>query len=417
MISITPEEILLLSKYVFDISGIKLDPQKGYLLESRFQPLISEFHCNSFRELYEKARSDRTGAVMNRMIDAITTNETYFFRDSKPFDLLSNKIIPDLIDRRRKEGGNRRIPIKIWSAACSTGQEIYSIGITLFELLKNLDAYNISILGTDISDDVVTKASYGMYNRFEVERGLPPHFLNKYFTKAANGWRIKDMIRSLARFEKRDLTKPFNDLGRFDIIFCRNVAIYFDHREKINLFKKIAQLLTPGGSLIVGASESLSGIADDFVARHYLKSMYYQLAREPEFVPSSRPERIPERKRTATPAKQPESTYRRVQRSASTDIGISKPKTPTPPASARPSPIETPPPVPPAPKPPVVQTSIAAETKKKMTSGSLLGSIRSSGSVKPSLLSSIQSKARDSRKTLLDEIKEESKTENTKNDR
>jgi len=277
MIDITPQEIDLFSRYIYDISGIQIDANKGYLLESRFQSLLASCGCQSYTELYHRARADQSASLMNQIIDAITTNETYFFRDNRPFELLANKIIPDLIDLRRRETGSARLSLRIWSAACSTGQEIYSIGITLIELLKNLNQYNISILGTDISDQVIAKASYGEYNTFEIERGLPKPYLTKYFNKSPKGWRIKDEVRTLARFEKRDLTKPFSELGKFDVIFCRNVAIYFSQANKIQLFKKLAHSLAPGGSLIVGASETLSGIATDFEAKHYLKSLFYQL--------------------------------------------------------------------------------------------------------------------------------------------
>lgn len=396
MVSITSEEIALLSKYVNEITGIKLDPEKGYLLESRFQPLINEYKCSNYRDLYQKAKNDQSGSVMNQMIDAITTNETYFFRDSKPFDLLSNKIIPDLIDRRRQEAGSQQISLKIWSAACSTGQEIYSIGITLSEMLKNIDQYHISILGTDISDDVIAKASYGQYNRFEVERGLPPHFLNKYFTKTANGWRIKDKIRTMARFEKIDLTKQFLNLGRFDIIFCRNVAIYFDNRDKVTLFNKIGQSLLPGGSLIVGASESLSGVTDEFVARHYLKSMYYQLRKDSP---------VPVKPRKTTPAAKPaiplsprtDRKSRPETKPAPTVRQPVKPSRPAPsrsnpPVASQPAPTPVPPPITKK-QTPVQGSSLLAGLEKTRGNKSLLSRIKNNQSVK--------------KKSLLDDIRED----------
>jgi chemotaxis methyl-accepting protein methylase len=277
MIRITPEEIDLLSRYVYDISGIQVDAGKAYLLESRFHPLLVANGCQSYAELYHRSRADTSGVLMNEIIDAITTNETYFFRDNRPYELMTHKIVPDLIDRRRREYGSGRMPLKIWSAACSTGQEIYSIAITLLEMLRDSSGFNINILGTDISDSAVARASYGEYNQFEIERGLPRSYLQKYFYQTARGWRIRDEVRTMARFEKRDLIKPFTELGKFDLIFCRNVAIYFSPVNKVQLFKRIAHALAPGGALIVGASESLSGIAPDFEPRHYLKGLYYQL--------------------------------------------------------------------------------------------------------------------------------------------
>ncbi|MBF0469956.1 MAG: protein-glutamate O-methyltransferase CheR [Gammaproteobacteria bacterium] len=278
MAAITEQEIALLSKYIFSISGIHLEPGKGYLLETRLRPLLREYQCDSFQELHRKAVShDSSGSLSNAILEAMTTNETFFFRDTIPFDLLRNKIVPELIDSRRGSGGEK-VSLRIWSAACSTGQEAYSIAITLREMLSPIDRYDIHILGTDISDQVIAQASYGKYNKFEVERGLSPQLRQKYFTSSGSEWRIKDEIRTMVQFKKMNLMQPFNGLGgKFEIIFCRNVAIYFNHGDKIKLFNKIANTLHPQGSLIVGGSETLSSIAPDFEVQRYLKGVYYQL--------------------------------------------------------------------------------------------------------------------------------------------
>ncbi|MBU2643271.1 protein-glutamate O-methyltransferase CheR [bacterium] len=428
MISITPEEVSLLSKYVVDITGIKLDPQKGYLLESRFQPLINDYQCSSFKELYQKSLADRTGSLMNQMIDAITTNETYFFRDSKPFELMSHKIIPDLIDRRRKESGSDRFDLRIWSAACSTGQEIYSIGIALHEMLPDIERFKVTILGTDISDGVIAKASYGSYNRFEVERGLSDYYREKYFTKTANGWRIKDIIRTMVRFEKRDLNKPFTELGKFDLVFCRNVAIYFDIPDKIRLFQKISRSLRSGGVLIVGASESLSGIADDFIARHYLKSLYYQLKKESDTVPVSTAETMHKAVTVSDPQTQPTRTIRppsvnhgtvspanptisveAVQRKpVEKQIAASK-KSPSI-RSIRSTPVSRP--VPDTQVLPSVPAGAAKiKTGIEKPGRSLLASIQHHHDLKKSLLSKITSEPDHSKKSLLNDIRDHSKTD------
>ncbi len=216
--------------------------------------------------------------LKKEIIEAITTNETFFFRDNAPFELLRNKIIPDLIDRRTGVSSAGRVPVRIWSAACSTGQEVYSIAMTLMEMLPDLGKYDIFILGTDISDKVVADASYGKYNKFEIERGLPTHFRQKYFVQTGGDWRIKDEIRVMTNFRKMNLMKPFQDLGgKFDVVFCRNVAIYFNHGDKIKIFKKIAKVLQSDGALIVGGSENLGNIAPDFKAQRYLRAVFYQL--------------------------------------------------------------------------------------------------------------------------------------------
>ena len=279
MIKITPEEIKVISKYVVSISGIVLDQSKAYLIENRFGKLIEELKCSSFSELYYKAKSDASKSIERKIINAITTNETLFFRDNSPFELLQHKVIPDLIDKRATNGSkNLPTPIRIWSAACSTGQELYSIAITLKELLPDLKKYRIKLQGSDISDDAIAQASYGKYNKFEIERGLPKARLQKYFTSQGDSWRIKDEIRAMANFRKQNLLAPFTtDIGKWDIVLCRNVAIYFSLEERKKLFNKIANILEPDGYLLIGASEYLTGVCPKFEPRRYLKSVFYQL--------------------------------------------------------------------------------------------------------------------------------------------
>lgn len=170
--AITREEMPVWSRYIKEICGISLDDSKGYLVETRLGSLLVESGASNFSELFYKVKGDPSNKLRGKIIEAITTNETSFFRDTSPFELLRHKLLPDLIDRRSKNGG--RIPIRIWSAACSTGQEAYSTAITLKELLGDLTRYDIRILGTDISNKVVAHASYGEYSRMELERGLPP---------------------------------------------------------------------------------------------------------------------------------------------------------------------------------------------------------------------------------------------------
>ena len=296
MAKITDKEFDNLARLIVDTAGIQLDKGKEYLVEARLEPILERNGLESYDALYRRAISDTTGNLKTSIIDAITINETYFFRDNSPFDLLKNKIIPDVIDRKSETFGQRKIPLRIWSAACSTGQEVYSLSMTFKEMFLEDDRFEISILGTDISNEAVAKASYGKYNQFEIERGLSSHYLNKYFTKVANGWRIKDEIRAMARFIQMDLNRPFHkDIRDFDVILCRNVAIYFPVDVKIKLFKKLANSLNPGGALLVGGSESLAGLARDFVPRHYLNSVFYQLkktstatAEQPKTSPSAR---------------------------------------------------------------------------------------------------------------------------------
>ena len=279
MITITPEEIHVLSQYIYKISGIVLDDKKAYLFESRLARLLEEQACVSFKDLYLKAVSDGSGKLERKIIDAITTGETLFFRDLSPFEMLRHKILPDQIDRRSSAVmGNARIPIQIWSAGCSTGQEVYSIAMVLKETLIDLYRYQITLVGTDISDAAIAQASYGQYNKFEIERGLPLDKLNRYFQSNGSSWRIKDEIRAMVSFKKLNLMQSFNEIGKFDIVFCRNVSIYFSQDDRMQLFNKIADKLVPDGYLIIGSSESLLGICPRLEPKRHLRSVFYQMA-------------------------------------------------------------------------------------------------------------------------------------------
>ncbi|WP_319526358.1 protein-glutamate O-methyltransferase CheR [uncultured Desulfosarcina sp.] len=278
MVKIRPEEIKVLSNYIYNVSGISIDASKAYLLETRFGKLLDEEGCKSYSEFYHKAKADTRKVLETKIINAITTNETLFFRDTGPFELLKHKILPDIIDARTSKvsrlGGTN---LRIWSSACSTGQEIYSIAIVIKELLGDNGNHRITLMGTDLSDDAVTQASAGLYNKFEIERGLPREKLTRYFTPAGGNWKIKDEIRSMATFRRMNLMGAFVGLGKFDIVFCRNVAIYFTLQDRKKLFNKIADVLAPDGYLIIGSTESLTGVCPRFVPKRHLRSVYYQL--------------------------------------------------------------------------------------------------------------------------------------------
>lgn len=277
-IKVTPAEVELFSKYIYSLCGIHIEPSKAYLLETRLGRLLENEKCESFTAFYHKVKSDNSKRLQTQLIDAITTNETLFFRDSNPFELLKHKILPEILDRRMSAARNNApIDLRIWSAACSTGQEVYSIAIILNELLGNMDNVNIKLMGTDISDGAVKQASYGIYNKFEIERGLPRQQLQRYFTANGESWRIRDEIRSLVLFKKFNLMESFSSLGKFDIVFCRNVAIYFTLEDRKKLFEKIANTLEPDAYLIIGSTESLTGVCPRFVPKRHLKSIFYQL--------------------------------------------------------------------------------------------------------------------------------------------
>ncbi len=276
MITITNEEIKTITRYIHDISGIYLDSSKKYLLETRLSSIVEEYQCTTFQELYRKAKADTSKQIEKKIIDGISTNETLFFRDTGPFELLKHKIFPELIDARQKKS-SLKTPIRIWSAACSTGQEIYSVAIVLTELLGDPSKYSIKLIGTDISDAAIAQASAGRYNKFEIERGLPKDKLNRYFTLVGANWKIKDTIRAMVNFKKINLMQPLTVMGKFDIILCRNVAIYFTLDDRKKLFSKLAQQLEPDGYLLIGSTESLTGVSSRFAPKKHLRSIFYQL--------------------------------------------------------------------------------------------------------------------------------------------
>ncbi len=277
MIKIAPVELKLISQYIHALTGIYLDQSKSYLFETRLSSIAEAYSCKSYQELHSKARQEPTKKIEKEIIDAITTNETLFFRDKGPFELLQHKILPEIIDLRVSQSAIKP-RIRIWSAASSTGQELYSIAIVIKELLKESSDYLFTLLGTDISDAAIARASYGRYNRFEIERGLDKRYLQKYFTLFDDSWKVKDEIRAMVNFKKINLLQPLTGLGKFDIIFCRNVAIYFTLEDRQKLFNKLADNLADDGFLIIGSTESLTGICPRFVPKRHLRSIFYQKA-------------------------------------------------------------------------------------------------------------------------------------------
>ncbi len=275
MIRITPSEIQLVSQYIQSLTGIYIDRTKTYLFETRLHSLAEANGCSSYQELCHKARNELGKRLERSIIDAITTNETLFFRDKGPFELLRHKLLPELIDTRSAQG-RTKTRINIWSAAASTGQELYSICIVIKELLKNDPQFTFRLLGTDISDAAISQASYGKYNKFEIERGLDKKYLQKYFTLEGDSWKIKDELRAMVTFRKQNLLQPFTALGKFDIIFCRNVAIYFTPADRKRLFAKLADSLADDGYLIIGSTESLTGVCPRFLPKRHLQYVFYQ---------------------------------------------------------------------------------------------------------------------------------------------
>lgn len=263
---------LELAQYLSAASGIELDESKGYLLEARLQRIVQEQGCQSYLCLVEKARRDPSGKLRQVLVDAISTNETSFFREPQQFALLAHKLLPKHFEKRNPQR------CRIWSAAAATGQEIYSVGIVLKEMLGSLERYRIQLLGTDISSAALDRASRGLYSPLEVSRGLSPERLKRYFLPKGNAWGINDEIRSLATFHRLNLLEPAPGIGMFDIVFCRNVSIYFSNANRTKLFSNLAAHLERGGVLIVSMTESLGANPNPFVRREYRGVAYYELA-------------------------------------------------------------------------------------------------------------------------------------------
>ncbi len=271
-------EFALWSNYVYALTRITLDASKGYLIETRLAHLLKETNSQSFRELHDKVIRDSSGTLRREVIGAITTNETSFFRDTSPFDMIRYKILPDWVDRRRRQfGKDRPLTLRIWSAACSTGQEVYSTAIVCRETLSDASKFDIRILGTDISDEVIARASRGSYNKLEIDRGLLPAQVQSYFRIEGSDYRVRDPIRAMTAFRTINLLDPLSFPSKFDIVLCRNVAIYFSDADRRKLFASIAQVLVPDGCLLIGATESLVGVTQRFEAKRYLRSVFYQL--------------------------------------------------------------------------------------------------------------------------------------------
>ena len=271
---LTSYEIDLTIRLVEDLCGICLDESKGYLLESRLDPIIQKYGCENFAAMVDLAGRNDQGPIRNEIIDAITTNETLFFRDKSPFEALKHKLLPEFIDS--VESGTRPKSIRIWSAACSTGQEPYSLAMTLCDVIPDIDHWDIDILGTDISNSAIEQARQGLYSELEIGRGLDESFLSKYFEKDGKSWRINPGIRRMVRLETRNLLHPFPEKDCFDFVMCRNVAIYFKKLERDDVFRRIVDTLAMEGTLFVGSSESLFDLGPEFAPETHCNCTIYQ---------------------------------------------------------------------------------------------------------------------------------------------
>ncbi len=254
----TPQDYEYLRKILKERSGLDLSADKQYLVESRLVPLARKAGFAGIPELVAKMKSGAEALTVD-VVEAMTTNETFFFRDKIPFDHLRETILPALMQTR----ASRKL-IRIWSAASSTGQEPYSIAMCLKEKAAQLAGWRFEIVATDLSQEVLEKSKAGIYSQFEVQRGLPIQLLVKYFTQTGELWQINADVRGMVQHRPLNLLQDFSHLGKFDVIFCRNVLIYFDQDTKANIFERMGKMVEPDGMLMLGAAESVVGISDAF---------------------------------------------------------------------------------------------------------------------------------------------------------
>ena len=269
---IAANEYDIFRRYLEDACGIVLGENKHYLVTSRLKRVTEEFSFPSLSEMMSTLVKGNDRHLREKVIDAMTTNETMWFRDVYPFQILKNELLPELAANKS--------PIRIWSAASSTGQEAFSISMTISEFqLSNPGKLtsNIEIVGTDISQTVVNKAKLGLYDELSVVRGLSPERRDKFFTIKGDEWGVNPDIMRRTRFTELNLLNNYSLLGKFDIIFCRNVLIYFSSEMKKDILERMAQILKPGGTLILGGSESPTGYTKAFGMKRYPDGVVYRL--------------------------------------------------------------------------------------------------------------------------------------------
>ena len=254
----TPSDYEYLRKLLKDHSGLDLSADKQYLIESRLLPLSRKCGVPGIGDLVQKMKGG-SSLIIAQVVEAMTTNETFFFRDKVPFEHFRDTIMPEMLRAR----ANRK-SIRIWCAAGSTGQEPYSLAMSLKEMGAVLAGWRVEIIATDLSNEVLEKSKSGVYSQFEVQRGLPIQLLVKYFKQNGELWQISPELRAMVQHRQLNLLHDFSQLGAFDVIFCRNVLIYFDQDTKINIFGRLVKTMEADGFLVLGAAETVVGLTDVF---------------------------------------------------------------------------------------------------------------------------------------------------------
>jgi chemotaxis protein methyltransferase CheR len=272
----TPLDYDFLRKALKERSGLVLSADKQYLVESRLLPIARKAGFGNLGELVAALKRGDNDALMTTVVEAMTTNETFFFRDKTPFDNFRSAVLPALLAARRASS-----TIRIWCAACSTGQEPYSLAMALKGVEGKVAGWRIEIIATDLASQVLEKARAGIYSQFEVQRGLPIQLLIKHFTKVGDMWQIAPEIRAMVKFRQLNLLGDFSALGTFDLVFCRNVLIYFDQETKVSLLNRLGRVTAADGYLVLGAAETVVGLTDSFRTLPELRGLYVPNGRPP----------------------------------------------------------------------------------------------------------------------------------------
>ncbi len=264
-----PGDFEYLANFLKSSSGLVLGADKMYLVESRLLPITRKRNLPGLTELIQEIRLGKDQNLIQDVMEAMTTNESFFYRDKMPFDNLRAEVLPNFLISRQSQR-----QLRIWSAAASTGQEPYSIAMVLKEMAASFQGWRVDIMGTDISKEVLEKARAGMYSQFEVQRGLPIQMLVKYFKQIGEMWQVDSALRAMVQLKEGNLLSSFSSLGTFDIIFCRNVLIYFDQATKKDVLERMAKQMPDDGVLFLGAAETVLGLTNSLVPIKGLRGVY-----------------------------------------------------------------------------------------------------------------------------------------------
>lgn len=259
----------LYKSLLYDKSGLVITPDKSYLLDSRLTPIAKKWNYPSLDMMTLQLRALPDPKLIKDIVEAMTTNETSFFRDTKPFTLFQETILPQLLQTRASKKS-----VRIWCAACSSGQEPYSLSMILRDKEAQFKGWRFEIVATDLSEDILDQARKATYSQFEVQRGLPIQYLMKHFTQIGETWQLKDDIKSMVKFSTFNLLDDMSRMGQFDVIFCRNVLIYFDEKTKGGILGKMDKQLEKDGFLLLGGAETVLGITDKFIPMPDKRGLY-----------------------------------------------------------------------------------------------------------------------------------------------